>query len=157
MARDCISRRGDPNGFGQPTGFGGPGAQLGPNVVSSTGNKAFDSEYASLMAELGEGASGAGKSGAPGAWRNDGSGSGIGIDPNSNVPPWRRPEMWQTPTVNQGYRPPYGGVGAGMYAGASPWAQAGYQQYPSNTAGGNVDAAAYAQYYQSMGYGGGQA
>ncbi|KAL5634911.1 hypothetical protein ACGC1H_002812 [Rhizoctonia solani] len=153
MARDCISRRGDPNGFGQPNVFGGQPVPFTPsNAASSTGNKAFDSEYASLMAELGEGAGG-GKSGGGGAWRGDGSTPLSGIDPNSNLPPWRRPEMWQTPTVNQGYRPPYGGMAGGMYNASSPWAQAGYQQYASGAAGGTgVDPSAYAQYYQSMGY-----
>lgn len=105
------------------------------------------------MAELGEGTGAPGKSGGAGAWRSDGSSAGhlAGADPNSNLPPWRRPEMWQTPTVNQGYRPPYGGMGSGAYNSASPWAQAGYQQYPP--AGAGTDAAAYAQYYQSLGYG----
>jgi splicing factor 1 len=109
------------------------------------------------MAELGEGAGGS-KPGSGGTWRGDGSAPLPGVDPNSNVPPWRRPEMWQTPTVNQGYRPPYGGVAGGMYPGHSAWAQAGYQQYPpgSGASGPGVDAAAYAQYYQSMGYNTGQ-
>ncbi|KAH7341728.1 hypothetical protein B0J17DRAFT_594477 [Rhizoctonia solani] len=154
MARDCISRRGDPNGFGQPSGFGGPPPPFTPNnPPASAGNKAFDSEYASLMAELGEGAGG-GKSAGGGTWRGDGSTPMPGVDPNSNLPPWRRPEMWQTPTVNQGYRPPYGGMPGGMYSGNSPWAQAGYQQYPAagGAAGAGADAAAYAQYYQSLGY-----
>ncbi|KAF8753515.1 Splicing factor 1 helix-hairpin domain [Rhizoctonia solani] len=158
MARDCISRRGDPNGFGQPNGFGAPQAPFTPNTSTpSTGNKAFDSEYASLMAELGEGAGG-NKSGG-GVWRGDGSMPLSGLDPNSSVPPWRRPEMWQTPTVNQGYRPPYGGMASGVYNGNSPWAQAGYQQYPpaGGASAAGVDAAAYAQYYQSMGYNAGQA
>lgn len=159
MARDCTSRRGDPNGFGAPSGFGGPAPFGTTNAAPSSGNKAFDSEYASLMAELGEGGNVSGKPGDSGAWaRNHASPAGPGMDSNSNIPPWRRPEMWQTPTVNQGYRPPYGGVGAASYAGASPWngngsspwAQAGYQQYPPNA--GGVDAAAYAQYYQSLGY-----
>jgi splicing factor 1 len=106
------------------------------------------------MAELGEGGNVPSRPGERGPWgRNDGSPVGQigGVDPSSNIPPWRRPEMWQTPTANQGYRPPYGGGGAAPYASASPWAQAGYQQYPPN--GGGVDAAAYAQYYQSLGYG----
>ncbi|KAG8740796.1 hypothetical protein FRC10_003905 [Ceratobasidium sp. 414] len=147
MARDCTSRRGDPNGFNATGGFGGPAAPFGPSGPSAaSNNKAFDSEYASLMAELGEGSGSSGRPTDRGPWsRNDGSPAGqiAGVDPNSNVPPWRRPEMWQTPTVNQGYRPPYGGVGA-----ASAWAQAGYQQYSA----GGADAAAYAQYYQSLGY-----
>ncbi|KAF8604282.1 hypothetical protein BDV93DRAFT_522719 [Ceratobasidium sp. AG-I] len=160
MARDCTSRRGDPNGFGAPSGFGGPAFFSPANAAPSTGNKAFDSEYASLMAELGEGGNASGKPSDGGAWaRNNGSPAGPGVDSNSNVPPWRRPEMWQTPSVNQGYRPPYGGAGAATYGGAtawtgnssSPWAQAGYQQYTPNA--GGVDAAAYAQYYQSLGYG----
>lgn len=129
MARDCTSRRGDPSAFGPPSGFGGP-AQFGPaGAAPSTGNKAFDSEYASLMAELGEGGGGSGRpGGGAGPWaRNDGAPAGqiAGVDPNSNIPPWRRPEMWQTPTANQGYRPPYGGVGPAAYAGASPWTGSG--------------------------------
>ncbi|KAG8719422.1 hypothetical protein FRC08_002897 [Ceratobasidium sp. 394] len=152
MARDCTSRRGDPNGFGAAGGFGGPAPSFGPSGPNPTGgNKAFDSEYASLMAELGEGSGSSARPADRGPWgRNDGSSAGQipGVDSNSNVPPWRRPEMWQTPTVNQGYRPPYGGVGGAGYTGASPWAQAGYQQYPP----GGTDATAYAQYYQSLGY-----
>ncbi|QRV75109.1 splicing factor SF1 [Ceratobasidium sp. AG-Ba] len=151
MARDCTSRRGDPNGFGAPSSFGGPTTPFGPGSTNQpSGSKAFDSEYASLMAELGEG--GASSRGDRGPWgRNDGTpGMQVsGLEPNSNIPPWRRPEMWQTPSVNQGYRPPYGGVGGAGYTASSPWAQAGYQQYP---AGGGPDAAAYAQYYQSLGY-----
>lgn len=147
MARDC-SVRPDPNAP--------PGA---PPMGASKGN--FDSEYANLMAELGESGPGAG-SGKP-SW--GGGGSGLSITAGgSDVPPWRRPEMWQTTTpTNQnsqnGYRPqqPYGSGPAG-YGGGAYGAQQQQQQqqsyyqggaYPQNY-GGQDYSAAYAQYYQQQ-------
>jgi len=95
MARDCIQRRG-----GMPP-QNGPG---GPPPPSTTPQ--FDSDYASLMAELGEKPSAnGGPANGQGAW---GAGGGpIG----ANVPPWRNPANWN-PVVPMG-----GGYG-------------GYQQRP---------------------------
>ena len=143
MARDCTVKP-DPNA---PPG----GSPYEPNDFNS--NKGFDSEYASLMAELGESEAGA-------TGRKMGWGSGAGLDitaGGANVPPWRRPEMWQSstpgtqqqnPMAQNGYRPPQGyqsGYPAGY--GQSTWAQAGYGQagYPQQDY-----SAAYAQYYQNQ-------
>ncbi|KWU43984.1 eukaryotic type KH-domain (KH-domain type I) [Rhodotorula sp. JG-1b] len=102
MARDCTQRRG---GFGGPPGFGGsPGMPGGgpPGGPPSTA-QVFDSEYASLMAELGEtdtappvgGGAPAGPGGGPGM------GMGMGMAPaqplddkGQKIPPWRIPENW---------------------------------------------------------------
>lgn len=136
MARDCTVKS-DPNAP--------PGAPQ-----ANRGN--FDSEYASLMAELGETAGpGSGK-----AWGGGGAGITGG---GSDIPPWRRPEMWQTttPGANQnangqnGYRPPqaFGGSGSGYGAGygtQSSWYQGSYPQGYS----GQDYSTAYAQYYQQQ-------
>jgi splicing factor 1 len=83
MARDCRGR-GDPN--------------LAQNAPAT----AFDSEYANLMAELGEGGGPAGPAkvagliGAPGAegapWAQDQQ-----APDGSRIPPWRIPENWFAP------------------------------------------------------------
>lgn len=98
----------------------------------------FDSEYASLMAELGEGAAGGVEGGK--SWGGTGMGHDITAG-GSNIPPWRRPENWQQPAATQqqqGYRPPQN-YGAG-YPGAGANAWAGYQQ----------DYSSYAAYYQGQ-------
>jgi splicing factor 1 len=160
MARDCTSRR-DPNGFMPNPGMGGPSAG-GPNM------KAFDSEYASLMAELGEGGGGGG-SDQKAPWARNDIGADSKLPVGTTIPPWRRPEVWQppsAPTPNQGYRPPQAGgypgyqggaaAGAGGYGGyqqggygtgASAWSQASYPQ-----SSGYGDPNAYAQYYQNLNY-----
>ena len=110
----------------------------------------FDSEYASLMAELGEGGKGpGGDQGKP--WTGS-AGHDITAG-GSNIPPWRRPEVWQTrapPPQNNGYRPPqagysgYSGYPAGYgqgYTGAAATNYYGSQDYSS---------ANYAQYYQNQ-------
>ena len=114
MARDCTVNK-DPNAQALITN--GPSPSL-----NRTG---FDSEYASLMAELGEGAGG----GDPGKTPWDAPSLGHDITAGgSNIPPWRRPESWAQPASNnqqqQGYRPPQAGYGAG--AGAGYGAPAGY-------------------------------
>ncbi|KAL5526670.1 hypothetical protein ACEPAF_8395 [Sanghuangporus sanghuang] len=139
MARDCQVKSG-PN---TPTGSQSAGMNKGN----------FDSEYANLMAELGESAAGAGTGKS---WAGGGSGLSITAG-GSDVPPWRRPEMWQTSTpTNQnaqnGYRPPQtyaggaGGYGAG-YGSQQAWYQGG--AYPQGY-GGQDYSAAYAQYYQQQ-------
>lgn len=150
MARDCTIKQ-DPNappGFSSE--FGGsppPGmAVMSPGNPAMNNNKGFDSEYASLMAELGEsGAADPGKAQWNRPIGHDIVGSG------SNIPPWRRPEMWQSvvPQSNpsaQGYRPPQYPAGYGGGYENSAWAQAGYaQSYPQQDY-----SAAYAQYYQNQ-------
>lgn len=82
MARDCTVNR-DPNAPPQPSGPPPPMIKGG-----------FDSEYASLMAELGEGG---GQSGGGGVGGPSISYSGSGGDitgGGSSIPPWRRPEIW---------------------------------------------------------------
>lgn len=120
----------------------------------------FDSEYASLMAELGEGGKGPGD-GPKNPWTGS-AGHDITAG-GSNIPPWRRPEVWQSSAVtpqNNGYRPPQagfpgygGGYGGAPAAPGQQWAgQAGYggaqggaSYYPSQDYSAN-----YAQYYQGQ-------
>lgn len=119
----------------------------------------FDSEYASLMAELGESA-GSAPSGGP--WAGPSSGHDI-TGGGSNIPPWRRPEVWQTnpnpPQQQGGYRPPQAGFGGGYggapagYGGAQQqqWgAQGAYPQAAAAGYGQTSDYSNYAQYYQGQ-------
>ena len=120
----------------------------------------FDSEYASLMEELGETGKGSGGDGR--RWTGGGHDMGGG----SNIPPWRRPEVWQSSSNNAnpqgGFRPPqgpysYGGGGNGGYSGngsGQGWnGQSGYGQqgsggyYPQQS---QDYGAGYAQYYQNQ-------
>ncbi|CAK5268623.1 unnamed protein product [Mycena citricolor] len=134
MARDCTQNK-DAN----------------ISNLSQTG-RAFDSEYANLMAELGEGPSGTPTNGAPQAW----SGGATDITGGgSNIPPWRRPESWQTTNQpqNNGYRPPQPGYGGyGGYQPGSAWA--GYNQggYGQQQGYGQQDQSNsnYASYYQGQ-------
>lgn len=163
MARDCTTKR-DPNGFTQPGMNGGsPGAVGGPG-----GPGGFDSEYASLMAELGEGARA--RTGGGDTVATPVVGGTIG--PNGQkIPPWRLPEMWNPPGglrsgagapagVGGGY-PGYGGApqgyqgyggayGAQGYAGYNPQAYGQQQSPPQYGQQGYDQQAAYAQYYQSL-------
>lgn len=149
MARDCTVNR-DPNA--PPLPLGGPSPPM---------NKSgFDSEYANLMAELGEG--GRGPAGEPGksVWGGPGGGHDI-TGGGSNIPPWRRPEVWQTPVNNNqpqqgGYRPPQAGYGVAGYGapapgyGAAQWGQAGYAPTAGYGQQSQDYSANYAQYYQSQ-------
>jgi len=141
MARDCTVNK-DPNA--QAVSINGPSPSL---------NRAgFDSEYANLMAELGENAG----PGDPGKTPWDAPSMGHDITAGgSNIPPWRRPESWIQPANNnqqQGYRPPqagYGGAGYGApaagYGAGGQWsgyAAGGYQQ--------PQDYSNYASYYQGQ-------
>jgi splicing factor 1 len=140
MARDCtVNKDQMSNNFGVDT----------DSTALARGG--FDSEYASLLAELGEG--GKSNDGPRPGWGGQGAGHDITAG-GSNVPPWRRPEMWQTPGGNQpqqqqqqsmGYRPPQPGYGAyGGYGG-----QQGYGgSYPQQQ--GQDYSANYAQYYQNQ-------
>lgn len=108
LARDCTQGR--MGGFGAgPNGPPGPGGAAPPG---GTGNRQFDSDYANLMAELGEpGAAGAGatSAGAPGPGAANGMGvPGAAVGPDGKkIPPWRNPEVWTQP----GFGAPRGGDG----------------------------------------------
>ncbi|KAJ7746632.1 hypothetical protein B0H16DRAFT_1556557 [Mycena metata] len=140
MARDCTQGK-DPNAMG----LGGPAPPQNGRV--------FDSEYANLMAELGEtpGGAAAAVGGPQSAWSAPADITGGG----SGIPPWRRPESWQAPANQQqgggGYRPPQAGYGAGYgqggYGGGPGAAWAGYQGsgYPQQSQDYN-----YASYYQGQ-------
>ncbi len=116
----------------------------------------FDSEYASLMAELGEGGKGMGGD-ASKPWAGS-AGHDITAG-GSNIPPWRRPEVWQTsapPPQNTGYRPPQGGYPAAGGYGAGYGGQAYGQQQGYGQGGSyyqqpqDYSSANYAQYYQNQ-------
>ena len=62
MARDCLNRPGRP-------GFGGPPQSMAPSQATA---QQFDSEYASLMAELGEETTAAPVAGGGGGGRGGG-------------------------------------------------------------------------------------
>ena len=140
MARDCTVNK-DPNA--QAVSINGPSPSL-----NRTG---FDSEYASLMAELGENA-GAGDPGKT-PWDAPSMGGHDITAGGSNIPPWRRPESWIQPANNnqqQGFRPPQGGYGAGYGAagyGAPGGAWAGYA---ANGYQQPQDYSNYASYYQGQ-------
>ncbi|CAL1716829.1 unnamed protein product [Somion occarium] len=149
MARDCTVNR-DPNAIHAPPP---------PSSSMALTKGGFDSEYASLMAELGEGGKGpGGDAGKP--WTGS-AGHDITAG-GSNIPPWRRPEVWQSSTTNvpqqnTGFRPPQagyaGGYSAGGYGGAAQWGQPGYGQSGGGSgyyAQTQEYGANYAQYYQSQ-------
>lgn len=119
----------------------------------------FDSEYANLMAELGEGVKGSGGGSGGTSWAGS-AGHDITAG-GSNVPPWRRPEVWQSSAPvqqNTGYRPPQAYPG---YSGAPGYSTAnqqwsggaqpsyGQQAYPYNGQAQDYSAS-YAQYYQNQ-------
>lgn len=118
----------------------------------------FDSEYASLMAELGESGKGPGGDGGK-PWTGS-AGHDITAG-GSNIPPWRRPEVWQSnipPPQNAGYRPPpgYGGSGyGGGYGGGGGGGSAGYGQGYGQDGGyypppQDYSSSNYASYYQNQ-------
>ena len=137
-----------------------------PNAAHAAANNnmmkgGFDSEYASLMAELGETGKGSGGDGGRLPWTGS-AGHDITAG-GSNIPPWRRPEVWQSappPNPQGGYRPPqgsYGGYGSapGGYGGAGSAApawngQSGYGQGSGYYPQSQDYSAGYAQYYQNQ-------
>ena len=141
-------QRNNPNGF-----FPGPGAPGGPATAPTSnalthgpGSSNFDNDLDNLLNELGE--KSAGGDAAP--WARE---SGLAGDTSgSNIPPWRRPEVWlqasggqrqqQQQQQQQGYSAyPQGYGGYPGYNGATnPWQQgaAGYNPQQS-----------YAAYYQT--------
>lgn len=157
MARDCTVNK-DPNAVAL--------AGLNGQSPPSMNRGGFDSEYASLMAELGEGARGPAGDVGKTSWAGPSAGHDITAG-GSNIPPWRRPEVWQTPINNNqpqqqtgGYRPPQPGYGGGYggapaaagYGGAQQWgAQAGYPPASGGYPQQSQDySATYAQYYQNQ-------
>jgi splicing factor 1 len=153
MARDCTVNKGA--NFGPGGDPVGPGPGGPPSQAMIKGG--FDSEYASLMAELGETGKGPGPDSGRGPW---GGGGGDLTTNSSNVPPWRRPEVWQSALgtlgtqQNTGYRPPQPGYGGYPGGGAAPaYGQPGYSGYPQASASGysqSQDYSNYAQYYQGQ-------
>ncbi|THV02846.1 splicing factor SF1 [Dendrothele bispora CBS 962.96] len=136
MARDCTVNK-DPNAPPPP-----------PGPPTSRGG--FDSEYASLMAELGEttGSANAIDLNKP-SWAAGPSGGHDITGGGTNVPPWRRPENWQTnnPPQNQGYRPPQNAGGYGSQGGGYNGQWGGYSQQQG---GYPQDYSNYAGYYQNQ-------
>ena len=143
MARDCTQR---PNANGPFPDSNGPGAPNGANGAlvrgSAGGNGYVDSEFANLMAELGETAAAASANAGAAPWARDGPAPEIPAG-GTSIPPWRRPEVWLQPSGGQrpqqsqpgypaGYTPGYGQSYPGY--GASQWQQAGYAQ-PGYAAG----------------------
>ncbi|KAN0062562.1 hypothetical protein ACQY0O_005094 [Thecaphora frezii] len=131
LARDCTQGRGA--AFGGPPGIAGdPGA---------AGMRQFDSEYANLMAELGEGSGSAGA----GAGRPAAAGQAApGAPVAAKIPPWRNPEVWNNPGFGgpRGSRfggPEHGGGFRGGYGGGrgvyGPMGYSGPQQ-PQAPGGG---------------------
>ncbi|KZO96577.1 hypothetical protein CALVIDRAFT_563661 [Calocera viscosa TUFC12733] len=152
MARDCTVKR-DPNGqFSAPPQNNPFSPHNGPGSGPKTG---FDSEYESLMAELGEGVTSSGGGGHGG----DSSGS--------NIPPWRKPEMWITQQQQQqnqrlqgGFYPQQAGF-QGLYSGALGGGQPVYDQnqYAAYQGYGGAEGQQtqwtpeqIQQYYAAMGY-----
>ncbi|TFK27173.1 hypothetical protein FA15DRAFT_666672 [Coprinopsis marcescibilis] len=137
MARDCTVNK-DPNAPPPP-----PGAP--PGAMS----RGFDSEYASLMAELGETPT----SNDPlKSWSAPSMGGHDITAGGTNIPPWRRPEVWQQPAPQQSFRPPqsgYGGYSAGANYGASGGQWGGYPQGASGYGQGQ-EYSNYAGYYNSQ-------
>ncbi|GAA5838660.1 hypothetical protein JCM5353_006470 [Sporobolomyces roseus] len=141
MARDCTQRRGGP---GQQFGQQQPGAPQANPVAQQ-----FDSEYASLMAELGETPTapplGGGPPGAPQQGAGDyGQQPPMNpVDENGNkIPPWRIASNWNPPVIirtapPQQARPPppppppapYGGQQVGNGYTSFPTANYSGQQY----------------------------
>ncbi|KAK7032865.1 hypothetical protein R3P38DRAFT_2919388 [Favolaschia claudopus] len=136
MARDCTQNK-NPNAMNNMNG---------PSTPQN--GRVFDSEYANLMAELGETPGGAG-AGAPAAGGQTWSAPADITGGGSSIPPWRRPEVWQAPPnqqqANNGYRPPQAGYG-GYGQQGSAWA--GYQGggYPQQQSQDYN----YASYYQGQ-------
>lgn len=141
MARDCTVNK-DPNVQASITA-NGPS-----HALSRSG---FDSEYESLMMELGE--SGVANDPTKNPWETSNTGHDITAG-GSNIPPWRRPEMWAPASAPQqpayqppqamygtGYAPGYGtGNTSGQWAG---YAAGGYQAH-------SQDYSNYAAYYQGQ-------
>ncbi|GAA5952363.1 hypothetical protein JCM21900_003792 [Sporobolomyces salmonicolor] len=161
MARDCTQRR----GLGGAPGFGGPPPPGVPGSGPPSVAQQFDSEYASLMAELGETttappvAGATPGSGTPQAAPGFGTPQQQPLDENGNkIPPWRIPSNWNPPmAVNYNRPPPPRPPPPPQPYGAQQIGN-GYTSFPQ----ANYSAAAYGGFPQQQpqqtygtGYGGG--
>lgn len=171
LARDCTQGRGGPGGFGAPTGPAAAGGAAG-----GTGNRQFDSEYANLMAELGEPAAAANVSAAsvgPNAGSGSAANGAVGAD-GKKIPPWRNPEVWTQPGFGAprhhsdsnrgggwsgrgGYNNRGDRGGAPYNSHQSQYQQQGYGGYDQQQAGGEATAegqkdysAEWAAYYAAQ-------
>nr|CDI56842.1 probable MSL5-branch point bridging protein [Melanopsichium pennsylvanicum 4] len=119
LARDCTQGRAG----GGLNGASGPGAVP---AVGGTGNRQFDSEYANLMAELGEPAAAAAAaapaSGAAATTNGDGIGGGVQVGADGKkIPPWRNPEVW----IQAGFGAPRHSDAGGGAPGRGGWGSRG--------------------------------
>jgi splicing factor 1 len=138
LARDCTQGGGP--GMGRP-GMGGPGPGAGGPGPGGANGTPFDSEYANLMAELGEGGKSGPGTGAPATDRP------LGPD-GKKIPPWRDPSVWIS-TPFGGQRGPRFGMGAQGQYGQQQYGGYDYQQ---QQAGGQPDyREAWIQYYIQQG------
>ncbi|KAH9989010.1 hypothetical protein BJV77DRAFT_1061314 [Russula vinacea] len=137
MARDCTVNKGV--AFAGDSSGSGPGGSPSQAMVKG----GFDSEYASLMAELGETGKGPGPDSARGSW---GGGVGDITTSSSNIPPWRRPEVWQLSPPQPGYN----GYPSGGAPGYGQPGYSGYTQAPGSGYPQSQDYSNYAQYYQGQ-------
>ncbi|SPO31947.1 related to MSL5 - branch point bridging protein [Ustilago trichophora] len=128
LARDCTQGR--PGNFGGAAGA--PGAPTGPGGAAGTGNRQFDSEYANLMAELGEpSAAGAGAASTTAANSGSNGAPAVGAD-GKKIPPWRNPEVWTQP----GFGAPRGGGGPDSGRGGWGHHRGGYNNRGDRNGGG---------------------
>jgi splicing factor 1 len=181
LARDCTQGRMAP-GAGAPFGGAGNLQGGGPPSGPRPGDP-FNSEYENLMAELGQGGaqSSAGAShapaGAPGAMAGGAMERPIGPD-GKKIPPWRDPNVWNTPFMGGGpprgprhggggYEQSYGqaqqqqwgggqdGYGQQQAYGVQAGAEWQQQQPPQGSAavqqGGGDYREAWAEYYRQQG------
>ena len=144
LARDCMAGRGyGPQGMMGP-GMPGPGAQPGQEMPNQV-----DSEYANLMAELGErpeaGMHPPGAMAGPGPLLNE---------KGAKIPPWRDPNVWNTPGPGRGGA---GAGGMGYQGGAmydQSWGYGGYsdqwQGYTQAPEGQQDYSAEWAAYYAAQ-------
>lgn len=140
MARDCTVNK-DPNAQ----------AVVATESSHALSRSGFDSEYASLMAELGEGGSGSDPSKNP--WETSNTGHDITAG-GTNIPPWRRPEMWAQPPAPQQTQTPFrhpqatygAGYAPGYGAAGGQWAGYTGASYPAQS----QDYSNYAAYYQGQ-------
>ncbi|UZJ52151.1 hypothetical protein CBS101457_001471 [Exobasidium rhododendri] len=92
LARDCTQGGPGSGRPGGPPGLAGGGMQGGAGNGNGQDGSPFDSEYANLMAELGEGGKNGPGSAGPATDRP------LGPD-GKKIPPWRDPAMWNAPTI----------------------------------------------------------
>ncbi|KEI39764.1 uncharacterized protein L969DRAFT_40612, partial [Mixia osmundae IAM 14324] len=114
MARDCMQGRA-PNPNMIAPGMPGMPQMMSAPMGAGPMQGAFDSEYASLMAELGE---------TPRTEEQANAAEANGMS-TSSVPPWRIPSNWHPPM------PPSGAASAGLSVYRPPPPAGGYGAYPA--------------------------